>query len=69
MRGWRGYFGFCKTPDLLIQSYSLGSLAPSGGVVAAVENPARRRAMLIQLGVRAKLAANLSRACGAAFIS
>ena len=25
MRGWRGYFGFCETPEVLI-----GSLAGSG---------------------------------------
>ena len=40
MRGWRGYFGFCETPDLLIdQLDSLDSPTPSGGAVAAMENP------------------------------
>jgi hypothetical protein len=28
MRGWRGYFGFCETPEVLIGSHSLG---PAGG--------------------------------------
>ena len=40
MRGWRGYFGFCETPEVLIGANSLGSVAAQGCNVAAVENTA-----------------------------
>ena len=40
MRGWRGYFGFCETPEVLIGSNPLGPVATPGGSVAAVENTA-----------------------------
>ena len=38
MRGWRGYFGFCETPEVLIGSHPLGPVATPGRSVAAVEN-------------------------------
>ena len=38
LRGWRGYFGFCETPEVLM-SYPLGPFAASGCFVAAMENP------------------------------
>ena len=38
MRGWRSYFGFCETPEVLIGSHSLGPVATAGRSVAAVEN-------------------------------
>ena len=40
MRGWRGYFGFCETPEVLGGSYSLGPVASPGSSVAAMENTA-----------------------------
>ena len=40
MRGWRSYFGFCETPEVLIGSNPLGPVATQGGYVAAVENTA-----------------------------
>ena len=40
MRGWRGYFGFCETPEVLIDSDSLGPVAAQCGPVAAMENTA-----------------------------
>src|SRR5438105_11466118 len=27
MRGWRGYFGFCETPEVLVLSHSVGPSA------------------------------------------
>ena len=39
LRGWRGYFGFCETPEVLLGSNPLGALAASGCSVAAMENP------------------------------
>ena len=38
MRGWRSYFGFCETPEVLLVAYSLGPVAAQGCDVAAVEN-------------------------------
>jgi len=58
MRGWRGYFGFCETPDVLIQLTRWVRLRLRVALWRQWKTPRRRRAMLIQLGVRAKLAAN-----------
>src|SRR5437588_6868147 len=58
MRGWRSYFGFCETPEVLIGLTRWGPVATAGGYVAAVENPRRRRAALLELGVREPLASN-----------
>src|SRR5437016_6375343 len=58
MRGWRGYFGFCETPDLLIQLTRWVRLRHRVALWRQWKTPRRRRAMLIQLGVRARLAAN-----------
>ena len=58
MRGWRSYFGFCETPEVLIVPDPLGPIATAGSVVAAMENPRRRRAALLALGVRPRLASN-----------
>jgi RNA-directed DNA polymerase len=38
LRGWRGYFGFCETPEVLIGLIRWGSFAASGCAVAAMEN-------------------------------
>jgi RNA-directed DNA polymerase len=40
LRGWRSYFGFCETPEVLIGFNPLGPVATQGGYVAAVENTA-----------------------------
>jgi RNA-directed DNA polymerase len=58
MRGWRGYFGFCETPDVLIQLTRWVRVRLRVALWRQWKTPRRRRAMLIQLGVRAKLAAN-----------
>jgi RNA-directed DNA polymerase len=58
MRGWRAYFGFCETPDVLIQLTRWVRLRLRVALWRQWKTARRRRAMLIQLGVRAKLAAN-----------
>src|SRR5215813_10885056 len=58
MRGWRGYFGFCETPEVLIQLTRWVRLRLRVALWRQWKTPRRRRSMLIQLGVRAKLAAN-----------
>jgi len=58
MRGWRGYFGFCETPDVLIQLTCWVRVRLRVALWRQWKTPRRRRATLIQLGVRAKLAAN-----------
>ena len=40
MRGWRSYFGFCETPEVLIGLTRWVRVATQGGYVAAVENTA-----------------------------
>src|SRR5213596_140256 len=56
MRGWRGYFGFCETPDLLINLTRWDRLRLRAALWRQWKTPRRRRAMLIQLGVRPVLA-------------
>ena len=56
MRGWRGYFGFCETPDLLIQLTRWVRLRLRGALWRQWKTQRRRRAMLLQLGVRGALA-------------
>jgi RNA-directed DNA polymerase len=58
MRGWRGYFGFCETPDLLIQLTRWVRLRLRAALWRQWKTQRRRRAMLIQLGVRGRLADN-----------
>jgi len=38
MRGWRGYFGFCETPEVLTRSHSLGPVTIAGRSLAPMEN-------------------------------
>ena len=52
LRGWRGYFGFCETPDLLIQLTRWVRLRLRDALWRQWRTPRRRRQMLIQLGVR-----------------
>src|SRR5580765_3509869 len=56
MRGWRGYFGFCETPDLLIQLTRWVRLRLRAELWRQWKTQRRRRAMLFQLGVRGALA-------------
>ena len=56
MRGWRGYFGFCETPDLLIQLTGWVRRRLRAALWRQWKTQRRRRAMLNQLGVRGALA-------------
>jgi hypothetical protein len=58
MRGWRSYFGFCETPRSVVVTYSLGPTATQSCHVAAVENTAPSPGVLLELGVRTRLASN-----------
>jgi RNA-directed DNA polymerase len=58
MRGWRGYFGFCETPDLLIHLTCWVRLRLRAALWRQWKTQSRRRAMLLKLGVIGKLAAN-----------
>src|SRR5258708_4604803 len=58
MRGWRSYFGFCETPRVL---GSLTFSVPARlrlALCRQCNTPRRRRAALLELGVRSKLASN-----------
>ena len=56
--GWRGYFGFCETPERAANLDALGPIATASGAVAAVEHtPAVVGQLLLSLGVRPRLAA------------
>jgi RNA-directed DNA polymerase len=56
MRGWRGYFGFCETPNLLIQLTGWVRRRLRAAMWRQWKTQRRRRAMLIQLSVRGALA-------------
>lgn len=58
MRGWRGYFGFCETPSLLIDLTRWVRRRLRAALWRQWRTQRRRRAMLIHLGVRGKLADN-----------
>ena len=58
MRGWRGYFGFCETPNLLIDLTRWVRRRLRAALWRQWKTQRRRRAMLIQLGVRGRLADN-----------
>src|SRR5678809_1762805 len=51
MRGWRGYFGFCETPELLIQLTRWVRLRLRAALWRQWKTPRRRRAALIANGV------------------
>jgi RNA-directed DNA polymerase len=55
MIGWRAYFGFCETPDVLIQLTRWVRLRLRAGLWRQWKTQHRRRAMLHQLGVRGAL--------------
>jgi RNA-directed DNA polymerase len=58
MRGWRGYFGFCETPEVLIGLTRWVRLRLRAALWRQWKTPRRRRAALLELGVRERLASN-----------
>ena len=58
MRGWRGYFGFCETPEVLVALTRWVRLRIRAAMWRQWKTPRRRRAALIELGVRSRLASN-----------
>ena len=58
MRGWRGYFGFCETPEELIALTRWVRLRLRAALWRQWKTPRRRRAALIALGVSAWAARN-----------
>jgi len=60
MVGWRGYFGFCETPEVLIGLIRWVRLRLRCALWRQWKTPRRRRAALLQLGVRPRLAANMA---------
>jgi RNA-directed DNA polymerase len=58
IRGWRGYFGFCETPDVLIYLTRWVRLRLRAALWRQWKTPRRRRAALLALGVRPRLASN-----------
>jgi len=58
MVGWRGYFGFCETPEVLIGLVRWVRLRLRCALWRQWKTPRRRRAALLQLGVRPQLAGN-----------
>src|SRR6266403_1082052 len=55
MRGWRGYFGFCETPEVLIALTRWVRLRLRAALWRQWKTPRRRRAALIALGVSGQL--------------
>src|SRR5881296_2834209 len=58
MRGWRSYFGFCETPEVLIGLSRWVRLRLRAAMWRQWKTPRRRRAALLELGVREPLASN-----------
>jgi RNA-directed DNA polymerase len=58
LRGWRAYFGFCETPDVLIQLTGWVRRRLRAMLWRQWKTCRRRRVMLIQLGVRGTLASS-----------
>jgi RNA-directed DNA polymerase len=58
MRGWRSYFGFCETPRVLVYLTSWVRARLRVALWRQWKTPRRRRAALLELGVRPKLASN-----------
>jgi RNA-directed DNA polymerase len=56
MRGWRGYFGFCETPEVLVYLTRWVRLRLRVARWRQWKTYRRRRAALIALGVRSRLA-------------
>jgi RNA-directed DNA polymerase len=58
MRGWRSYFGFCETPVVLQYLTRWVRLRLRAALWRQWRTPRRRRAALLELGVRPRLASN-----------
>jgi RNA-directed DNA polymerase len=58
MRGWRSYFGFCETPEVLITLTRWVRLRLRAALWRQWKTPRRRRAALIELGMSPRLASN-----------
>jgi RNA-directed DNA polymerase len=58
LRGWRSYFGFCETPDELMYLTRWVRLRLRAAMWRQWKTPRRRRAALLELGVRPRLADN-----------
>ena len=58
MRGWRGYFGFCETPEVLVALTRWVRLRLRAALWRQWKTPRRRRAALLELGVHPRLARN-----------
>src|SRR5436305_9528526 len=58
LRGWRGYFGFCETPEVLIALIRWVRLRLRAALWRQWKTPRRRRAALLGLGVRPRMASN-----------
>jgi RNA-directed DNA polymerase len=58
MRGWRSYFGFCETPEVLVNLTRWVRLRLRAALWRQWKTPRRRRAALLHLGVRGPLASN-----------
>src|SRR5437868_8401653 len=58
MRGWRNYFGFCETPDVLVALTRWVRLRLRAALWRQWKTPRRRRAALLELWVREPLASN-----------
>jgi RNA-directed DNA polymerase len=58
MRGWRSYFGFCETPEALVYLTRWVRLRLRAALWRQWKTPRRRRAALIELGIRPRLASN-----------
>jgi RNA-directed DNA polymerase len=58
MRGWRSYFGFCETPEVLVSLTRWVRLRIRAAMWRQWKTPRRRREALIELGVRSGLASN-----------
>jgi len=60
MRGWRNYFGFRQTPEVLISLTGWVRRKLRCALWRQWKTVRRRRAALLQLGVRPRLAANMA---------
>ena len=58
MRGWRSYYGFCETPEVLVSLTRWARLRLRAALWRQWKTPRRRRAALLALGIRPRLARN-----------
>jgi RNA-directed DNA polymerase len=58
MRGWRSYFGFAETPEVLLSLTRWVRLRLRAALWRQWKTQRRRRAALLELGVRLRLASN-----------